>query len=143
MEIKITTTNILIITTMTTASNVIVKAATVVLYAVVFYAAAVSDVEASIADVVVVAAAVFLPQGVFVVVHPYFEHSSANADLIAESLHRHFVGFLHFPPQFFGEVVHFILLFLGEFRAEPLSPGGVLRLDGGGGHRRQVVVVVV
>lgn len=99
MKIKIiAATHILIITTMITASIVIVvvKAVTVVvvLYGVVFYgfAAVDDDVEASIADVV------FLPQGVFVVVHPHFENASGNADFVAESLHRHLVGFLQLPP---------------------------------------------
>lgn len=74
---------------------------------------------------------VLFGKSVLVVVHPHFEDSSVHTNLVAK-LHNHvFVALLHLPPHFVGELVHLLLLLLGEFRAEAL-PGVVRRSRRGG-----------
>ena len=78
---------------------------------------------------------VFFGESVLVVMHPHFEDSSVDTNLVAK-LHNHvLVALLHLPPHFVGELVHLLLLLLGEFRAEAL-PGVVRRSWGSGVFRR-------
>uniref|UniRef100_A0A0A0KU73 Uncharacterized protein n=1 Tax=Cucumis sativus TaxID=3659 RepID=A0A0A0KU73_CUCSA len=60
--------------------------------------------------------------GVLVVMHPNFKNPSFNSNLITKISNQIFISFLHFPSHPFGEIQHFLLLFVTKFRPKPF-PG--------------------
>lgn len=146
VEIKISMATLVVtVMTLTILLLIIVDAAVVDVVPAIFRAASNSTM---LADVITVALVLFRDIGggggggrvgdgngaanisaancIFVVMHPNFEDSSGDPDLIAEIPDHIVIAFLHFPPHLLRKRVHFLLLFLAEFRSEPLSAAEVL-----------------